>query len=60
MNALVLGAEGQLGSELARLLPGAGVTAPIHEKDVIEALLDYRRPDIVINCAAYNAVDRAE
>ena len=60
MNALVLGAEGQLGSELARLLPGAGVTAPIHEEDVIEELLDYRRPDVVINCAAYNAVDRAE
>jgi len=60
LNALVLGARGQLGSELARLLPGAGVTAPIHEKDVIEELLDDRRPDIVINCAAYNAVDRAE
>ena len=60
VNALVLGAEGQLGSELVRLLPGAGVSAPIHEADVIEELLDYRRPDVVINCAAYNAVDRAE
>ena len=60
MNALVLGAKGQLGSELTRLLPGAGVTARIHEADVIEELFDDRRPDIVFNCAAYNAVDQAE
>jgi dTDP-4-dehydrorhamnose reductase len=60
VNALVLGAEGQLGTELVRLLPGAGVSAPIHEAQVIEELFDYRRPDVVINCAAYNAVDRAE
>jgi dTDP-4-dehydrorhamnose reductase len=60
LNALVLGAEGQLGSEVVRLLPGSGVSGPIHEKEVIEELLDYRRPDVVVNCAAYNAVDRAE
>ncbi len=60
MNALVLGAQGQLGSELARLLPGAGVTARIQEQDVIQELFDDRRPDVVINCAAYNAVDGAE
>jgi len=60
VNALVLGAGGQLGSELVRLLPGAGVTARIHEDRVIEELLSLRRPDVVINCAAYNAVDRAE
>ncbi len=60
MNALVLGAQGQLGSELVRLLPGAGVTARIQEEDVIEELLEDRRPDVVINCAAYNAVDKAE
>ena len=59
MNALVLGAGGQLGSELVRLLPGAGATARIHEKDVIDELIDARRPDVVINCAAYNAVDGA-
>jgi dTDP-4-dehydrorhamnose reductase len=60
LNALVLGANGQLGSELARLLPGAGVTTRIHEEDAIAELFDQRRPDVVINCAAYNAVDRAE
>jgi dTDP-4-dehydrorhamnose reductase len=27
---------------------------------VIDELVDARRPDVVINCAAYNAVDRAE
>jgi dTDP-4-dehydrorhamnose reductase len=60
LNGLVLGAEGQLGSEFVRLLPGSGVIAPIDEADVIDELLDDRRPDVVFNCAAYNAVDRAE
>ena len=56
----MLGAEGQLGSELVRLLPGAGVKARIEDGAAIDELLDARRPDAVINCAAYNAVDRAE
>ena len=56
----MLGAGGQLGSELVRLLPEAGSTARIDDRHAIEALLDERRPDVVINCAAYNAVDRAE
>lgn len=64
MNALVLGAGGQLGSELARLLgPGSGVThaeASITDRDSIDQLIRSRRPEIVFNCAAYNAVDRAE
>ena len=64
MNALVLGAGGQLGSELVRLLgPDAGVThaeASITDRDSIDQLIRRRRPEIVFNCAAYNAVDRAE
>jgi dTDP-4-dehydrorhamnose reductase len=60
----VLGAGGQLGSELARLLgPNSGVThaeASITNRDSIEELVRRRRPEIVFNCAAYNAVDRAE
>ena len=60
----MLGAGGQLGSELARLLgPGSGVTrheTSVTDPDALESLLSDRRPAIVYNCAAYNAVDRAE
>ena len=56
----MLGAGGQLGSELVRLLPGSGSKARIDDEDVMERMFDWRRPDVVINCAAYNAVDRAE
>jgi dTDP-4-dehydrorhamnose reductase len=59
-----LGAGGQLGSELARLLgPGSGVAhaeASVTDRDAIDQLIRRRRPEIVFNCAAYNAVDRAE
>ena len=64
MKALVLGAGGQLGSELTRLLgPDAGVShaeASITDRDSIDQLIRRRRPEVVFNCAAYNAVDRAE
>ena len=64
MKALVFGAAGQLGSELARLL-GAGTAVPHKELSIadapaVEELLKGRRPEVVFNCAAYNAVDRAE
>jgi len=63
-NALVLGAGGQLGSELARLLgAGSGVAhaeASVTDRESIDRLIRERRPEIVFNCAAYNAVDRAE
>jgi dTDP-4-dehydrorhamnose reductase len=61
---LVLGAGGQLGSELTRLLgPGAGIghaEASVTDRESIDRLIRDRRPEIVFNCAAYNAVDRAE
>ena len=64
VNAIVLGAGGQLGSALARLLgAGSGVEraeASVTDRDSIDHLLRRRRPEIVFNCAAYNAVDRAE
>jgi dTDP-4-dehydrorhamnose reductase len=64
LNALVFGAEGQLGSELVRLLgPETAVThsgVSINEEAAVEALIARRKPDVVFNCAAYNAVDRAE
>jgi dTDP-4-dehydrorhamnose reductase len=64
LKALVLGAGGQLGAELVRLLgpesavPHAEVS--ITDAGAVEALLASRTPDVVFNCAAYNAVDLAE
>jgi dTDP-4-dehydrorhamnose reductase len=64
VNAIVLGAAGQLGSELVRLIgKGSGVTreeVSVTDQKSLDALLSSRRPDVVFNCAAYNAVDRAE
>jgi dTDP-4-dehydrorhamnose reductase len=61
VKALVLGAQGQLGGELLRLLPEAGASAVrIEEADAVDALLARVRPEVVFNCAAYNAVDGAE
>jgi dTDP-4-dehydrorhamnose reductase len=64
LRGVVLGAGGQLGSDLSRLLgPGSGFTreqVSVSDPDAIDALLSSLRPAIVFNCAAYNAVDRAE
>ena len=64
MKALVLGAGGQLGLELVRLLPEA-VGFTHHELSVtdragIEAACAEYLPQVVFNCAGYNAVDKAE
>jgi len=63
-NPLVLGAAGQLGSDLVSLLGAdAGVThqeVSITDAAAVDSLLARRRPSVVFNCAAYNAVDRAE
>jgi dTDP-4-dehydrorhamnose reductase len=64
LRAIVLGAGGQLGSDLARLLgPESGFAhdqVSVTDPDAIDALLSSLRPGVVFNCAAYNAVDRAE
>lgn len=65
MRTVVLGAAGQLGRELVPRL--AGEVIPLVRSDVeltdaaaVRAKLDELRPDAVVNCAAYNFVDRAE
>lgn len=60
---LILGAAGQLGTELMRLLEADGAThgdIPIEDAGAVAAAFEARRPELVFNCAAYNAVDRAE
>ena len=68
MKILIAGAGGQLAQEFQRVLPTSGydVAAPNEESfNIAEAasvrhVLNTVRPDIVLNCAAYNNVDRAE
>ena len=64
LKALVLGAGGQLGSDLARVMPGAVALSreqlSVTDADGLRRALERHRPDVVFNCAAYNPVDRAE
>jgi dTDP-4-dehydrorhamnose reductase len=68
MKLLVLGAGGQVGHELCRLAWPAGYRVAgfdragldITEREAVAAAVARERPDIVVNAAAYTAVDRAE
>ena len=67
MKVFVTGAEGQVGSEMVQLsdeqfqVKGYGRSQlDIANRDEIERRLDECAPDILVNCAAYTAVDRAE
>jgi dTDP-4-dehydrorhamnose reductase len=65
MRTIVLGANGQLGRDLCTLLGPDVVPLSRQELDLtnpaqVKGALAGCRPDIVINCAAYNFVDRAE
>ena len=67
MKVLVTGAEGQVGSEVVRLADDAFTvsafdrrTMDITKRDDVNRRLDAVTPAIVVNCAAYTAVDRAE
>jgi len=64
---LLTGATGQLGVELARLLPAHGEVAArdraamdLTDADAIATTMRRVKPQIVVNAAAYTAVDRAE
>lgn len=67
MKILVFGKSGQVATELARRIP-AGDTATFLGRDQADltdpaqcaAQILQRRPDCVINAAAYTAVDKAE
>lgn len=64
---LLLGADGQVGWELRRALLPLGEVLPMNRTqadlgnlDGLRALLDRERPDVIVNAAAYTAVDKAE
>jgi dTDP-4-dehydrorhamnose reductase len=69
MRWLITGAHGQLGSDLRRLLDGLPDTQvsalgsaelDITDRTAIEARLAGFGPDVIVNAAAYTAVDAAE
>ncbi len=64
---LVTGARGQVGGELVALLPALGdvvgvdrAALDLADVDAIRRTMRAVAPDVVINAAAYTAVDRAE
>ena len=64
---MVIGATGQLGSDLVRTFDRSGELTPLSTRDVdirnaaaTRSLLEALRPTCVLNTAAYNLVDRAE
>lgn len=65
MRYAVIGAAGQLGRDICPRLDGEVISlgrpaADLRQPDQLEQTLADAKPDAVINCAAYNFVDRAE
>lgn len=65
MTTAVIGASGQLGTDLPKYLRGDVVQIrhsdmELTDSDSIGSCLDRIRPKVVINTAAYNLVDKAE
>lgn len=76
MKLLLLGANGQVGHELRRALAPLGTvtcatragrldgaeceTTDLADAAALEALVERCAPDVIVNAAAYTAVDRAE
>jgi dTDP-4-dehydrorhamnose reductase len=69
MKTLVLGASGQLGQCLKKVAAQRNINslsfpdenkANILDKALLTVLFEEEKPEFVINCAAYTAVDKAE
>jgi dTDP-4-dehydrorhamnose reductase len=66
MKILLIGALGQLGTDLRKVLTGHEVI-PVDKEEIdicsasqVDAMADALRPDVFLNCAAFNRVDEAE
>lgn len=64
---VIIGAAGQLGSDLVRTFDPPGELIPLRSRDLdildaarVRSTLGNLRPTVVINATAYNFVDRAE
>ncbi|HYM91752.1 MAG TPA: dTDP-4-dehydrorhamnose reductase [bacterium] len=69
MKVAVIGANGQLGTDLVRALGKAGgfETRPLMHDEIevadpgsVRTTLTQARPEVVVNCAAFNRVDECE
>ena len=67
MKILLFGKDGQVGRELQRTLPMLGEVVALGKADVdltdldkLRAVLSEQAPEIIVNAAAYTAVDKAE
>jgi dTDP-4-dehydrorhamnose reductase len=65
MRTIVLGSQGQLGRDLVPRLPGEVISLTrsdidLSQPDGLAEKLAALKPDLVVNCAAYNLVDKAE
>jgi dTDP-4-dehydrorhamnose reductase len=67
MKTLLTGKDGQLGFELARALAPLGelvavgrADCDLRDFDALRALVRGHAPDVIVNAAAYTAVDKAE
>ena len=68
MNVLVTGAHGQLGQDIVDQCTIRGIecnaasskTLDITDRKSVNVMVTTLNPDVIFNCAAYNAVDRAE
>src|SRR5579864_3195024 len=64
---LLTGKNGQVGRELAALLPGIGKVLAVGRRELdlakpddIRKLIRKIKPQLIVNAAAYTAVDKAE
>ncbi len=66
MKVLILGAKGSLGQAMAEVYSAHEVSAwdraelDITDEDAVTERIGQLKPELIINCAAYNAVDQAE
>ena len=67
MKLLIFGKNGQLGRELQRIVPATWDVVALDSSDcdvtdhkAVKEQIERLRPDAVVNCAAYTAVDLAE
>ena len=68
MKVLITGAQGQLGQDIVNQCQFKGLeciaanskTLDITDQKSVNVMVKTHKPDIIFNCAAYNAVDQAE